>query len=145
MATISMATITSTPVCFLYEIKIKGRRRGFLRHGRALLHDARVCAGQVSDFQANFIEEHVLLSDLLHFLVALKQTRDQKLSSDDERPAEFGHNGFDAAHTLDRLPSPVPQCRYCAVFLETSSLLVDQPDVLLDRRRVCSCGTIISS
>ena len=70
MATISMATITSTPVCngrvigFQYEIKSKGRRRGFLRHDRAHLHDARVCAGQASAFQANIVEEYVLLSAL---------------------------------------------------------------------------------
>ena len=71
---------------------------GFLRHGRAHLHDARVSwVGQAQvhpfsgytvrlhwtgfRFQANIVEEYVLLSALLLILVGLKRTWDRKLSS----------------------------------------------------------------
>ena len=68
-------------------------------------------------FQADIVEEYVLLSVFLHFFVGLKRTWDQKLSSGlMSGQLNLAVTGlmllFDFAHIHDHSPRPVPLCRY---------------------------------
>ena len=60
-------------------------------NGYGYFHVRFYCTG--FEFQANIVEEYVLLSALLHIFAGLKRTRDQKLSSGiDEWSMEFGYD-----------------------------------------------------
>ena len=63
-------------------------------------------------FQANIVEEYVLLSALQHIFAGLKRTRDQKLSSGLMSGQLSRLSLVDVAHVLDRTPLPVPLRRF---------------------------------
>ena len=80
-------------------------------NGYGYFHVRLYCTGL--GFQANIVEEYVLLSALLHIFAGLKRTRDQKLSSGlMSGQLSLGYHWVDVAHVHDNSPLSAPLCRY---------------------------------
>ena len=64
-------------------------------------------------FQANIVEEYLLLSASLHISVVFgEDLGSEAVSWIDERSIELGHHWFDVAHGHHHPPLPIPFRRY---------------------------------
>ena len=78
-------------------------------NGYGYFHVCLYCTGL--GFQANIVEEYVLLSALLHIFARLN-SRSEVVFWIEEWSIEFGYHWLDVAHVHDHSPLSAPLCRY---------------------------------
>ena len=78
-------------------------------NGYGYFHVRLYCTGL--GFQANILEEYVLLSALLHIFARLN-SRSEVVFWIEEWSFEFGYHWLDVAHVHDHSPLSAPLCRY---------------------------------